>query len=157
MRKQRYEPQSVSGNPNYVHIENDYVPWTPLKKPLSQSKFALVTMGGLHLPSQEPFIDVESRGDYTFRELPRTLRTGDYLIAHTHYNHEWALQDINCLLPLEVFSNLEEEGIIGEVTETHYSFMGSNPDPLPLIADTAPEVAQRMRGRGVDVCVLSPA
>jgi hypothetical protein len=153
----RYDPTSVSINPNYIHLENSFVPWAPIRKPLSESRVALVTAGGLYVPGQEPFTDEGNRGDPTFRELPRTLRTGDYLISHTHYDHQWVLQDMNCLLPLEVCEQLAREGIIGGVVEVHYGFMGSIPNPLPLVADTAPEVARRMRERGVDVCVLGPS
>jgi hypothetical protein len=102
-------------------------------------------------------VDVDNRGDYTFRELPRSLCTGDYLISHSHYDHKWVLEDIDRLLPLEVFSGLEEEGVIGELAEIRYSFMGSIPNPLRLIADTAPEAARRMQDKGVDACVLTPA
>ena len=151
----RYEPRSVSLNPNYIHIENDYTPWTPVPKPLSESTVALVTMGGLHLPDQPAFTDMDNRGDTSFRELPRTLRTGDFLVAHTHYDHKWVLEDMNCLLPLEIFAELEREGVIGALADTHYAFMGSIPNPLALIADTAPEVARRMKARGVDVCLLT--
>lgn len=155
MEGQRHKPSSISRNPHYIHLENQYVPWTPVKKPLSQSKVALITAGGFYIPPQEPFSDVDNKGDHTFRELPYTLRTGGHLIVHAHYDHQWVLQDINCLLPLERFTELEQEGVIGQLAETHYSFMGSIPDPLPLVADTAPEVARRMRDRGVDICVLA--
>ena len=113
-------------------------------------------MGGLYLPSQKPFDEIVGKvGDSSFRELPRELRTGDYLIAHRGYNYKWVLEDMKCLLPLEIFSDLEEEGIIGELSETHYSFMGSFLNPILLVADSAPEVCQRMREDGVNVCVLS--
>lgn len=151
----RYEPRAVSLNPHYVHIENDYVPWTPLKKPVRQSTVALVTMGGLHLPNQKPFEDVDNHGDTTFRELPRALRTGGYLVAHTHYDHKWVMEDVNCLLPLDIFTELEMHGVIRKLAETHYAFMGSVPNPLRLIADTAPEMAKQMRNRSIDVCVLA--
>ena len=155
MEKSRYPPHELSTNVHYVHIENSFVPWATLKKPLSETKVALVTTAGLHLPSQSPFADEENRGDFTFRELPRTVRTGDCHIAHTHYEHKWVLEDINCLLPVEVFTELETEGVIGELAETHYSFMGSIPNPIRLIVDTAPEVAQRMRDNEVDLSVLN--
>lgn len=153
----RYQPSSVSANPHYIHIENAYVPWTPLTKPVRECKVALITMGGLHLPSQAPFGDENNRGDPSFRELPRTLKTGEYGIAHSHYSHASVDQDINVLLPLDIFGELERDGIIGSLAQTHYSFMGSLPNPIPLIADTAPDVASRLKRDAVDICVLAPA
>ena len=156
MKFNRYKPRELNNNPNYVHIENIFIPWTTFDKPLNKCKVSLVTMGGIYLPSQDPFDEiVEEEGDSSFRELPRSLRTGGFLIAHRGYNHKWVQEDLNCLLPLEIFNNLEEEGVIGELAETHYSFMGSILNPLRLIADNAPEVGRRMRNDGVGVCVLA--
>ena len=150
----RYAPGDVCNNPHYIHIENEFVPWTPLKKPLNESKVALVTMGGLYLKDQAPFEDIDDWGDATFRELTRSLRTGDCLIAHKKYEHRWVKEDLNVLLPLAVFERFEDENLIGELADTHYAFMGSIPDPMRLIVDTAPEVARRMRSREVDIALL---
>ena len=150
----RYE-ELLSLNPHYIHLENEFVPWTPLEKTLSECKVALVTMGGLYIPPQEPFTDLDNTGDHSFRELPRDLRNGGFQISHTHYNHEWVLEDLNCLLPLDHFESLISEGVIGDLATTHYAFMGSIPNPLGLVVDTGPEVARRMRDDGVNVSVLT--
>lgn len=155
MPEYKHLPETLSTNKNYIHLENEFVPWAPLKKPLKNSKVALVTMGGFYLPGQLPFTDEDNRGDPTFRELPRTVRTGDCGIAHTHYEHRWVEEDINCLFPLDIFTALEEEGVIAELSDRHFSFMGSIPNPLPLVVDTAPEVARRMREDKVDFSVLA--
>ena len=156
MEISRYKPGELNNNPNYVHLENNFVPWTTLEKPLNECKISLVNMGGIYLLSQDPFDEiVGEEGDSSFRELPRSLRTGGFLISHRGYDHKWVQEDLNCLLPLEIFNQLEEEGKIGELAETHYSFMGSILNPLRLIADNAPEVGCRMRKNGVDICVLA--
>lgn len=150
----RYKPSDVCNNPHYIHIENEFVPWTLLKKPLNESKVALVTMGGFYMDDQEPFEDIDDWGDATFRELPRSLKTGDAHIAHKKYDHKWVKEDLNVLLPLAVFEEFEEEGLIGGLADIHYGFMGSIPDPVRLIVDTSPEVARRMLSRDVDIAVL---
>ena len=152
----RYKPRELNNNPNYVHIENNFVPWTTLEKPLNECKISLVTMGGIYTLSQDPFDEiVGNEGDSSFRELSRDLHKGNFLIAHRGYDHKWVLEDLNCLLPLEIFAKLEEEGLIGELADIHYSFMGSILNPLRLIADNAPEVGRRLRKNDVDVCVLA--
>ena len=113
-------------------------------------------MGGLYLPNQTPFSDEGNQGDHTFRVLPRSVCTGDYLIAHTHYEHKWVMEDINCLLPIDTFRDLEAEGSIGMIADHHFSFMGSIPNPVQLVADTAPHVANLMVSDGVDISVLTP-
>ena len=156
MEDYRFAPESLSTNPYYIHLENQFIPWAPLQKPLSASKVCLVTMGGLYLPNQRPFSDEGNQGDHTFRVLPRSVCTGDYLIAHTHYEHKWVMEDINCLLPIDIFRDLEAEGTIGMIADHHFSFMGSIPNPVQLVADTAPHVANLMVSDGVDVSVLTP-
>ncbi|TAK35586.1 MAG: hypothetical protein EPO21_05620 [Chloroflexota bacterium] len=51
---------------------------------------------------------------------------------------------------------LEERGIIGQLAVTNYSFMGYIPEPMHLVSDTAPEVAQDLREDGVDAVFLNP-
>src|SRR6266478_5248214 len=44
------------------------VPWTPLRKPLSESTVVLISSGGVHLRSDHPF---NLNGDPTFRVIPK--------------------------------------------------------------------------------------
>ncbi|MGB1694662.1 MAG: hypothetical protein ACPHKR_11510, partial [bacterium] len=39
----------------YQAVQNDEVPWTPLVKPIEESRIVLVTTGGVHLKSDTPF------------------------------------------------------------------------------------------------------
>ena len=59
----------------------DETPWTPLTKPLSECKVALVSSAGIHLKTDETFdYDRERRqptwGDPTHREIPIPLYSG---------------------------------------------------------------------------------
>src|SRR5512143_1324007 len=47
----------------------DPVPWTPLSKPLSACRVALVSSAGFVAPGQEPFDEKKKGGDPTFREI----------------------------------------------------------------------------------------
>ena len=59
------------------------IPWTPLRKPLNESKFGLVTTAGIyHKHEDVPFDLVREKseptwGDPTFRVLPATLEHND--------------------------------------------------------------------------------
>ena len=45
-------------------FDHDDSPWTPMNKPLSESRVALVTSAGLHLRSDAPFVtDHKGGGD----------------------------------------------------------------------------------------------
>ena len=50
---------------------------------------------------------------------------------------------------------LEAEGVIGKMADTNYSFMGFIRRPDLLVSDTATQVAQLLKGDGVDAAVLT--
>lgn len=54
----------------YQRRKIDPVPRTPLKKPLSQSKIALVPSAGFVLPDQPHFDESIRGGEPNFREIP---------------------------------------------------------------------------------------
>ena len=110
--------------------ERDRTPFTPLAKPLSETRFALLTTGGLYLKGkQQPFdIQREDRepewGDPSFRVIPRETRLGEVAVAHTHYNPADVEEDFNILLPILRFLELEKAGGIGSLAPSAYSVMG---------------------------------
>jgi hypothetical protein len=50
---------------------------------------------------------------------------------------------------------LEKEGVIGKLTETHYSFSYVN-DVVPLISETVPHFISQAKAAGVDALLLVP-
>jgi D-proline reductase (dithiol) PrdB len=130
------------------------VPWTPLAKPLSACKVSLVTTGGIyHQPTQKPF-DTEREkqeptwGDPSFRALPSTITQNQVGFSHLHLNPEPILEDVNVLLPVDRIRTLAEKGVVGQLAETVYSFMGFQgfpPDTSAWKSESGPEVARRKR------------
>ena len=59
------------------------IPYTPRTRELKQSVFALVTTTGVHLRSQEPYVE----DDNTWRLIPGDVQTADLMITHDHYDH----------------------------------------------------------------------
>lgn len=132
------------------------VPWTPLAKPLAEARVALITTCGVHLATDPPFDLQTAHGDVSFREIPGDAPLTDLTISHGHYDERDARRDLNVVFPLERLRELAAEGLIGAVAPRHYGFMGSIKRPARLIADTAPEVARRLRADAVDVVLLTP-
>jgi D-proline reductase (dithiol) PrdB len=140
----------------YPFIVPDDIPWTPYKGEPSTQTFALVTSGGLYIKkSQPPFDTVSIHGDTTFRELPKTVRQQDLGIAHAHYDHRLAEEDINIIFPLQRFIELEKEKIIGRLAETNYSFGYVN-DAVTLVKKTVPEFISKIKAQTIDVLFLVP-
>lgn len=127
-----------------------------LAKPLSEARLALVTSGGFVPVGSEPF-RTGRLGDPSFREIPVDLDPAEVEIHHTHYDHEPVKRDINVLFPIPLCKQLAEEGELGELARTHYSFMGYVPITRKLEGTYAPQLARRLKQREVDAVLLTPA
>ncbi len=140
----------------YPFVVSTDVPWTPYRGRLSDQTVALITSGGLYLKDRQlPFETESIHGDPSFREIPKGVRQEELGIAHAHYDHGLAEQDINVVFPITRLLELEAEGVVGRVAETHYSFSYVN-DVVPLVTESVPKVIARMKAEGVDVVFLVP-
>jgi D-proline reductase (dithiol) PrdB len=148
--------QAIPQEPQY-----DCIPWTPLRKPLSACRVALLTTAGISLKTDPPF-DMERErqdpywGDPSFRTLPRWATEKDIAVNHIHIKTEYIYQDLNIALPLLRFQELAQSGEIGELAPPHYSIMGYNTDPTELVCLSAPQIATQMNAEGVEVAFLVP-
>jgi D-proline reductase (dithiol) PrdB len=137
----------------------DPTPWTPLRRPLSECKLALVSSAAFILPGQEKFTNDDNKGiDCSFRSIPSDVDTR--LLADTHpshhFDHSGIAQDINLAFPLDRVRELVERGRLGSLNHRHLSMCGAITAPGRLIRDTAPEAARCLVEDGVDVVLLVP-
>ena len=141
----------------FGHYAIDPVPCTPLSKPLSEARIALVTSAGVHLPEQEGFNHSIKGGDTSFRETPNTVVTNRLLESHrsSGFDHTGVEADRNLAFPLDRFRELEAKGVIGALNHRHFSFMGSIVMPRKLIDETSVQVAQMLREDKVDAVFLT--
>ncbi len=141
-----------------LDLKDKKIPWSSpgSKKPLSACTVALVTTAGLHHTDQHPFYMHNPEGDSSFRDIVpgREIIT----ITHDYYDHSAADWDINVVFPIDRLRELQEEGLVGGVARTHYSFMGhiTGSQLRYLIGNSAPEVAIKLKEAGVDIVVLTP-
>ncbi|NOZ04174.1 MAG: hypothetical protein GXO92_06155 [FCB group bacterium] len=143
----------------YQALEFNTIPWTPLAKPLSQCRIALLTTGGVHLKTDIPFNMDDTNGDPTYRIIPSATKPCELMTTHDYYDHRDADRDINLVFPIEILQACVQEGLVGESADSFYSFMGhvKGPHLRTLIKKTSREVAARMKQEGVDVAVLVPS
>ena len=138
----------------YPLIVSEDVPYVLPGRP-SEQTVALVTSGGLYFKASQPAFDTVSiHGDPCFREIRKTARQEDFGIAHAHYDHSLAEQDINVIFPLQRLLDSKEK-VIGKVAETDYSFSYVN-DAVTLIADSVPKLLEKLKAAGVDIVLLVP-
>jgi len=131
------------------------VPWAGFTKRFAESRAAVVTTGGFHLPGQ-PGFDCD-RGDPSWRAIPGEVELGQLRISHTHYDARDARRDPNILLPLDRLRELVADGALESLAPTHYSLMGYIPQVDALVEQTAPAIAERLGREEVDLVLLTPA
>jgi len=160
----RYLPGAIAGYYRNLPVQKeDPIPWTPLKHPVSQSRFALVTTAGIYVEGTEPPFDAEREkrepmwGDPTFRRIPRDVRQEQIGASHLHINNRDLIEDMNIVLPVQRFLELEAEGVIGSLAPTSYSFMGYQMNNNEWRNKYGPEVAGLMKDEAVDCVLLTPA
>lgn len=136
----------------------DPVPWTPLKKPLSQCRVALVSSAGFVLPDQPRFDEAFKGGDPRFREIPADADVRSFIETHRSesFDHTGLGEDPNVAFPLDRIRELAAAGRIGEVNRRHLSCMGSITAPGRLMRDTAPAAARLLVEDSVDAALLVP-
>lgn len=154
----RFPSLSVKVAERYNPLTNRDIPWEPVKKMLSDSKFAIITTAGVHHRDQKPFNMTDKDGDPTYRAIDSKRPGTDLMITHDYYDHSDADKDINIVFPIDRLKEFEREALIGTVADAHYGFMGhiDGHHIQTLINKSAPDVAQKLKADDVDVVLLTP-
>jgi len=99
------------GHPPYRWVRNQYVPpWTPLAKPVSQCRLALVGSGGIYRTGQVAF---HHRDDVSFRVIDSDTPAHEPRASHFAYDLTDARRDPNVVFPLDGLRQLVREGVLG--------------------------------------------
>jgi len=142
------------------------IPWTPLKKRVENSTFALITSGGIYnKTTDEPFDVAREKteptwGDPTFRRIPIDSAQDELGVSHLHINTADILVDGNILLPIGRFRELVNQNSIGGLHENAYSFMGYQgfpPNTNDWKRSYGPQLAQELLADKVDCVFMTPA
>lgn len=135
----------------YVPITPNAV-WTEVTKELKDMKVALATAAGVHVKTDARF---NFAGDSTFRVIPNTATAADLMVSHGGYDNDDANKDINCMFPIERMKELVNNGVIKELSEVNYGFMGGGGDQTAFTEETGPEIARQLKQAGVDAVLLT--
>ncbi len=137
----------------YRWVVNETVPWTPLRKPISECKIALISSGGVMYRDQPRF----HREDASYRRIPKNAAKDELNIWHFGYPTRDAQEDPNCVFPLERLRELEREHVIGELSDPAFSFMGGIYSARKVRDELAPQIADELKRAHVDAFYLVPA
>jgi D-proline reductase (dithiol) PrdB len=143
--------------PGSMISKDDFVPLTPIKKPLNESRLTFVSSAGVQPKGTMPFDVVHPVGDYTLRRVPSSSKPSDLEIHQLKYPTVGANKDINVIFPIERLQELVQVGVVGGLTESFFSFIGYNMDPERLEATLAEDIADAVVADGADIALLCPA
>jgi len=126
---------------------------------LSQRRIAIVSTAGLHRSDDRPFSIPSAAAPgmpADYRVIPSQCTANDLVMSHvsTNYDRTGFQQDWNVVFPLDRLRELAEEGVIGNLADFHYSFMGAA-DPKDL-EPAARRLAPLLKQDQVDGVLLVP-
>lgn len=128
------------------------VVWTPVTKPLSEMKVALVSGTGVHLRTDGRFI---LSSDSSFRIIPGDASSSELIVSHGGYDNTDAQADINSMFPIDRLRELAMERLIAGIAPRHIGFMGGGGDLKTLADETGPTIAAILKEDGVDAAIFT--
>jgi D-proline reductase (dithiol) PrdB len=131
----------------------DAPPWQPLRKPLKQSRVALIASGGIYRRGQVAF---HSKDDTSVRLIPTDVRTEDLRTSHFAYDQTDARKDPNVVFPIDTLRGLVREGFVGGLTEHAFTFMGGIYSSRRVREEVAPAITERLVAERADLALLVP-
>jgi len=149
--KEKYTAQGYA--PYQWVVNEDPPPWQPLRKPLSECRVGLIASGGIYVAGQVAF---HYKDDTSFRMIPGDVKTEDLRATHFAYDLTDVRQDPNTVFPLGTLRQLVSEGIIGELGEHVYTFMGGIYSARRVREKLAPKLTERLLAEHIDAVLLVP-
>jgi len=137
--------------------KSDVVPLAALSRPLADARLTFVSTAGVQPTGTLPFDVVHPVGDYTFRRVPSSSTPSDLEIHQLKYPTDGAHRDLNVIFPIERLQEMEREGLVGQLTENFFSFIGYNMDPELLERTLAEDLAEAVADEQADLALLAPA
>ncbi|MFN0090037.1 MAG: glycine/sarcosine/betaine reductase selenoprotein B family protein [Acidimicrobiales bacterium] len=157
----------LDGKARFVYDDG---PFTPLTKPLSDSRVALLTSSGHFVAGDDPrpfgvedMTQAEAearvseflRAEPSLSTIPCGTQRENLRVRHGGYPVRAVATDHNVALPLDALHQLAVDGVIGDLAANAYSFVGAT-SQLRLRDHVAPRWATQLRDEEVDAVLLVP-
>jgi betaine reductase len=150
----------LNGQPFHTEIPIfvlEKVPPAQMKKPLSEARVAIVTVGGL-VPRGNPdkirSFGAEKWGAYAFDEKSPALEGKDYETIHGGYNPNFVNANPNYIVPVNILREYETRGTIGSLHPVFYSTAGVG-GAVVVCQKTGAEIAKALLEAKVDAVILT--
>jgi hypothetical protein len=145
--------QNSAAKPPRMLVKPSKANWSPLTKPVSQSRVALLSSAALRLANQQPFVP---REDLSYRRVPSDPNAGEIIIDHHSGIGTVPKQDPEIVFPRSALAALVEKGMVGAVSPFHFSFMGGVRRHEEIERVLAPALAEELAAMEVDLALLVP-
>ena len=148
------EQYAALGYPTYHWVTNaGPPPWTPLVKPVAESRVALIASGGIYARGQVAF---HYRDDTSLRVIAGGTPQSELRVTHFAYDLADARRDPSVVFPLETLRRLADDGTIGGLGRNAYTFMGGIYSSRKVTELVAPAIAERLARDEVDLALFVP-
>ena len=128
-------------------------PYTPLTKPLAESRLGLIATGGIYTVGQTAFT---YRDDTSYRAIPTDVASESLRATHFAYDLTDARRDVNCVFPIDTLRSLVADGALGELAPQFYTCMGGIYSRRRVREQLVPPLLERCAHDDVDVVLLVP-
>ncbi len=141
----------------YQWATHDDVPFTPLKKPLSESRLALISTSEISIKSWDDQRTPLEKGEVGNVYAVPTDTPIEELYSHSHSfdKHATTLEDVNAFFPVTRLQEFAAEGRIGSLAPTAHGLYNAYSQRKTREADL-PELLRRCQEEAVDVALLTP-
>jgi len=154
-----------------THWKYDDAPFTPMRKPVAQSRMALVASSGHFVSGYDPQpFGVENMtqaeavrriGEFlreppVLTEVPCHTPHGQLRVRHGGYDIRGAEADPNVVFPVAHLAQLQHEGVIGELLPHAYTFVGAAAQQR-LLKETGPRLVELLTQQRAEGALLVPA
>ena len=152
--------RSLGYEKTYNYAYNEDFPFTPLKKPLSESRVSLVTTASFVL-LDEAGNRLEEPGMIGTNELevftvPSDWPTDRILSTSTdHDRYQTDMADVNAFFPTTRMQEFLKEGTFGSLSQNYYRTLPNYSHRKTTEVD-GPEILRQCREDNVDVALLTP-
>lgn len=128
-------------------------PWTPVTKPLADSRLALIATGGVYASGQVAFTH---KDDTSHREIQTDVKMEDLRVTHFAFDQTNARRDPNVVFPIEPLQAMVADGTLGSLTSHALTMMGGIYSQRRLGEELTPVLLDRVHEMEADLVLLVP-
>ncbi len=153
--RQTRENYEKLGFTPYAWYQADSAPaFTPLSKPLSESRLGMISTAGTYVQGQVAYY---YKDDTSIRSIPNDTPVDKIRFSHIMENYLIeARQDPCTVFPIEALRTLNDEGVIGELASNYFSCMGGVYSQKRVGSELIPNLEAAIESEELDVLLLVP-